>query len=76
MLFMVLLNIISASVLPMTMFIGSFITPPIMDHFGRRIAHFVISATCASGWFITSLAFNVEVILLFLLKVNHISSLK
>ncbi|CAB3255154.1 unnamed protein product [Arctia plantaginis] len=53
-----------ASVLPITLFIGSFITPPIMDRFGRKIAHFLISATSAIGWFMTSLASSVEVILI------------
>ncbi|CAB3258739.1 unnamed protein product [Arctia plantaginis] len=52
-----------ASVFAITLLIGNFLTPGIMDRFGRKIAHYIVSALSVIAWFMTSLAGNVEVII-------------
>ena len=51
----------TASVLGVTQLLGSFITPPIMERFGRRIAHLAVTMPVLIGWFITMMATTYEV---------------
>uniref|UniRef100_A0A2A4JT91 Major facilitator superfamily (MFS) profile domain-containing protein n=1 Tax=Heliothis virescens TaxID=7102 RepID=A0A2A4JT91_HELVI len=53
-----------ASVIGVTLLIGSFIASPIMGRYGRKVAHYTISASALVGWLTTLLAESVEVILL------------
>lgn len=52
-----------ASVLGVTQLLGSFITPPIMERFGRRIAHLAVTMPVLIGWFITMMATSYEPLL-------------
>ncbi|KAG6446656.1 hypothetical protein O3G_MSEX004546 [Manduca sexta] len=49
-----------AAVLGITQLIGSFITPPIMARFGRKIAHIAVTIPVLVGWFITVMATDFE----------------
>ncbi|XP_026730455.1 facilitated trehalose transporter Tret1-like [Trichoplusia ni] len=51
------------SVLGVTQLIGSFITPSIMDRFGRRIAHLAVTMPVLIGWFTTMMATSFEPLL-------------
>lgn len=53
-----------ASVLGVTQLLGSFITPPIMERFGRRIAHLAVTMPVLIGWFITMMATSYEPLLI------------
>ncbi|CAB3258749.1 unnamed protein product [Arctia plantaginis] len=50
-----------ASILGITQLIGSFITPPIMERYGRKVAHFSATVPNLVGWFIITMATNFEV---------------
>ncbi|XP_048000353.1 facilitated trehalose transporter Tret1-like isoform X2 [Leguminivora glycinivorella] len=52
-----------ASVLAISMFFGNFMTPPIMDRLGRRIAHFSVTLPILTGWLATIFATNSEALL-------------
>ncbi|XP_075987360.1 facilitated trehalose transporter Tret1-like [Anticarsia gemmatalis] len=53
-----------AAVLGITQLIGSFITPPIMERYGRRIAHLAVTLPVLIGWFITIMATGYEGLLI------------
>lgn len=44
-----------------TQLLGSFLTPPIMERYGRKIAHFAVIMPNLLSWFVIMLAFNFEV---------------
>lgn len=44
-----------------TQLVGSFITPPIMERYGRKVAHFAATVPNLIGWFIITIATNFEV---------------
>ncbi|XP_022836133.1 facilitated trehalose transporter Tret1-like [Spodoptera litura] len=51
-----------ASILGITQLVGSFISPPIMEKFGRRAAHFTATVPNLIGWFVITMATNFEVL--------------
>ncbi|XP_075987131.1 facilitated trehalose transporter Tret1-like [Anticarsia gemmatalis] len=51
-----------ASVMGITLLIGSFMAT-VMERYGRKMVHYIVSASAVLGWFITVFANNVEVIL-------------
>ncbi|KAJ8707547.1 hypothetical protein PYW08_010799 [Mythimna loreyi] len=53
-----------ASVVGITLLIGSFVASPIMGRYGRKAAHYTVSVSALVGWFTTLLANSVEVILI------------
>ncbi|KAF9407946.1 hypothetical protein HW555_012208 [Spodoptera exigua] len=53
-----------ASVVGITLLIGSFLASPIMGRYGRKVAHYTISVSALVGWLTTLLADSVEVILI------------
>ncbi|XP_049705559.2 facilitated trehalose transporter Tret1 [Helicoverpa armigera] len=53
-----------ASVIGITLLIGSFVASPIMGRYGRKVAHYTVSAAALVGWLTTLLAESFEVILL------------
>ncbi|XP_022836097.1 facilitated trehalose transporter Tret1-like [Spodoptera litura] len=53
-----------ASVIGITLLIGSFLASPLMGRYGRKVAHYTISVTALVGWLTTILANSVEVILI------------
>lgn len=59
------ISTITASILGITQLLGSFITPPIMERYGRKVAHFSATVPNLVGWFIITMATNFEVNILF-----------
>uniref|UniRef100_A0A2A4JUU3 Major facilitator superfamily (MFS) profile domain-containing protein n=2 Tax=Heliothis virescens TaxID=7102 RepID=A0A2A4JUU3_HELVI len=51
-----------ASILGITQLVGSFISPPIMERCGRRMAHFAATVPNLVGWFIITMAPNFEIL--------------
>ncbi|CAK1595651.1 unnamed protein product [Parnassius mnemosyne] len=49
-----------ASVLGITILVGNFITPPIMEHIGRKAAHFAVTLPIIAGWLATIFANSFE----------------
>lgn len=53
-----------AAVLGITQLIGSFVSPPIMEKWGRRIAHLAVTIPVLLGWFITMMATGYEALIM------------
>lgn len=51
-----------ASIMGITQFIGNFVSPPIMEHYGRKVAHFAVVIPNLISLFITILAVNFEML--------------
>ncbi|KAJ8705386.1 hypothetical protein PYW07_011213 [Mythimna separata] len=51
-----------ASILGITQLVGSFISPPIMERYGRRMAHFAATVPNLVGWFVITMATNFEIL--------------
>ncbi|XP_075987278.1 facilitated trehalose transporter Tret1-like [Anticarsia gemmatalis] len=50
------------SILGIIQLVGSFVSPPIMERYGRKIAHFAVIMPTLLSWFIITLAFNFEML--------------
>ncbi|CAB3258738.1 unnamed protein product [Arctia plantaginis] len=53
-----------AASLGITQLIGSFVSPPIMESYGRKICHLAVTIPVLIGWFITILATSFEGLLI------------
>ncbi|XP_013196559.1 facilitated trehalose transporter Tret1 [Amyelois transitella] len=53
-----------AAVTGILLLVGSFVAPPIMSRFGRKIVHLALTAPSLVGWVITILAVNFEMLLI------------
>ncbi|XP_068624743.1 facilitated trehalose transporter Tret1-like [Battus philenor] len=53
-----------ASVHTVSMIVGYFLTPPIMERMGRKAAQYAVSIPFLIGWFITVMATNVEALII------------
>ncbi|XP_013168659.1 PREDICTED: facilitated trehalose transporter Tret1-like [Papilio xuthus] len=53
-----------ASVLGITILVGNFMTPPLMERLGRKVAHFAVTLPIIAGWLATIFASSFEVLLI------------
>ncbi|XP_026731013.1 facilitated trehalose transporter Tret1-like [Trichoplusia ni] len=51
-----------ASILGITQLVGSFISPPIMERYGRKMAHYAATIPNLIGWFIVPMSTNFGVL--------------
>ncbi|XP_013148795.1 PREDICTED: facilitated trehalose transporter Tret1-like [Papilio polytes] len=53
-----------ASVLGITILVGNFMTPPLMERLGRKVAHFAVTLPIIAGWLATIFASSFEALLI------------
>ncbi|XP_052745398.1 facilitated trehalose transporter Tret1 [Bicyclus anynana] len=53
-----------AAILPLSVLIGNFVTPPIMDGFGRKVTHYALTIISLVGWCITIIANSFEALII------------
>ncbi|XP_013148783.1 PREDICTED: facilitated trehalose transporter Tret1-like [Papilio polytes] len=52
-----------ASIISITSLLGNFVTPSIMERFGRRVAHICASMPAVISWFVLAFATDVQMVL-------------